>query len=158
MSPLLFVIFVNDLPVQVPKYYAFVYAEEFKFVATNSENMQYDRKRIENRCFDNKNEINEKKMLFDNNQRSRQNQEKTGQQHIEEAKRKKILQLQRRPNLNWKSSAQKSTNSRKCDAFLLFSFPENKSSTVKKTTIKPQNCKDEGVYMLTTLKTIASKK
>ena len=64
LSPLLFIIFVNNLPVQVSEIYAVVYAEDFKFVIKKSENMQNDRKQIENRCFDNKIKANKNKCQF----------------------------------------------------------------------------------------------
>ena len=47
LRPLLCIIFVNDLPLQVTKCEAFCYAEDFMLVATNSENVQYDIKQIE---------------------------------------------------------------------------------------------------------------
>ena len=58
---LLFIIFVNDLPLQVTKCEAFGYADDFSFVATNSENMQYDTKKIEEWCLKNKMTLNENK-------------------------------------------------------------------------------------------------
>ena len=58
-SLLLFFIFVNDLPVLVIKCEAFGYADDFKQVATNSENMQYDIQQIEEWCLNNKMTLNE---------------------------------------------------------------------------------------------------
>ena len=54
LCSLLFIIFVNDLPLQVTKCEAFVYADDFRLAATNSENMQYDIKQIEQWCLNNK--------------------------------------------------------------------------------------------------------
>ena len=59
LGPLLFIILVNDLPLQVTKCEAFGYADDFKLVATNSENMQYDIKQIEEWCLNNKMTLNE---------------------------------------------------------------------------------------------------
>ena len=42
VGPLLFITFVNDLPLQVTKCEDFGYADDFRLVATNSENMKYD--------------------------------------------------------------------------------------------------------------------
>ena len=47
VGPLLFIIFVKDLPLQVTKSEAFGYADSFKLVSTNSENMQNDIKQVE---------------------------------------------------------------------------------------------------------------
>ena len=74
---------------QVSKYDAFSCADEFNFVATNNENMQYDRKLNDNSCFDNKSQLNGKTNLFQTNQSSIQIQETPGQQHIEESKQSK---------------------------------------------------------------------
>ena len=61
IGPLLFIIFVNNLPLQITKSEAFGYADDFKLVATNSENMQYDIKQIEEWCLNNKMKLNENK-------------------------------------------------------------------------------------------------
>ena len=42
--------FVNDLPLQVSMCEAFDYLDDFQLVATNSKNMQYDIKQIEQWC------------------------------------------------------------------------------------------------------------
>ena len=60
LGQLLFIIFVNDLPLQVTKCEAFDYADDLK-LATNSENMQYDIKQIEEWCLNNKMTVNETK-------------------------------------------------------------------------------------------------
>ena len=54
LGTLLFVIFVNGLPLQVSKCEAFGYLNDFQFVAANSKNMQYDLKQIERCCLNNK--------------------------------------------------------------------------------------------------------
>ena len=46
-------------PLQVTKCEAFDYADDFKLVATKSENMQYDIKQIEEWCLNNKMTLNE---------------------------------------------------------------------------------------------------
>ena len=53
LGPLLFIIYVNDLPLQVTKCETFGYADIFKFVATISKNMQYGIKQIEKCCLNN---------------------------------------------------------------------------------------------------------
>ena len=50
LDSLLFIIFVNDLSLQVTKCEAFGYADDFKLVATNSENMQYEIEEMEKWC------------------------------------------------------------------------------------------------------------
>ena len=64
LGPLLFIIFVNDLPLQVTKCEAFGFADEFKLVAAKSENMQYDIKQIEEWCLKNKMTLIEKKCFI----------------------------------------------------------------------------------------------
>ena len=61
LGPLLFIIFGNDLPLQVTKCEAFGYADDFKLVATNNENIQYAIKQIEEWCLNNKMTLNENK-------------------------------------------------------------------------------------------------
>ena len=60
LGPLLFIIFVNDLSLQVTKCEAFGFADEFKLVAAKSEIMQYDIKQIEEWCLNNKMTLIEK--------------------------------------------------------------------------------------------------
>ena len=54
LGPLLFIIFVYDLPLQITEWEDFGYADDFKLVATNIENMQYDIKQIEEWCLNKK--------------------------------------------------------------------------------------------------------
>ena len=61
LGPLRFIIFVNDLPLQVTKCEAFAYADDLKPVATKSENMHNDIKQIEEWCLNKKMTIIENK-------------------------------------------------------------------------------------------------
>ena len=61
LGAFLFIIFANDLHLQVTMCEAFGCADDFKLVATNSENMLYDIKQIEEWCLNNKMTLNENK-------------------------------------------------------------------------------------------------
>ena len=61
LGPLLFIVFYNDLALQLSKCEAFGYTDDFKLFATNSENMQYVIKQIEELYINNKMTINENK-------------------------------------------------------------------------------------------------
>ena len=63
-SPPLFIIFVNDFPLHITKCEAFCYADNFKFVATISENIQYDIKHLEEWCLNNRLTLNDNKCFI----------------------------------------------------------------------------------------------
>ena len=61
LGPLLFIIYINDLPQQTSKCSAFGYADDFKLVSTNPANIQSDLEKIEKWCHNNKMQLNESK-------------------------------------------------------------------------------------------------
>ena len=64
LGPLLFIIYVNDLPTRVKLCYAFGYADDFKFVSTQPVDIRTDLEAIENWCEVNKMKLNENKCYF----------------------------------------------------------------------------------------------
>ena len=61
LGPLLFIIYVNDLPKQMNECKAFGYADDFKLVSAKPESIQKDLVNIEKWCSENKMKLNESK-------------------------------------------------------------------------------------------------
>ena len=107
IGPLLFIIFVNDLPLQITKSEVFGYADDFKLVATNSENMQYDIKQIEEWCLNNKMTLNENKcyiLPIKSQDKPKLSLNNTTSLYQSE---QKDLGITVAPNLNWKPNVKK---------------------------------------------------
>ena len=129
---LLFIIFVNDFPLQVTKCEAFGYADDFKLVATNSEDRQYDIKQIEQWCLENKMTLNEYKcyiLPIKSQDKPKLNLfNKTLLYHGEQ----KDLGITMAPKLNWKPNVPK----RCSKALKAFYFLKRNTSTSAKLSAK----------------------
>ena len=61
LGPLLFILYVNDLPKQMNECKTFGYADDFKLVSAKPESVQKDLVNIEKLCSENKKKLNESK-------------------------------------------------------------------------------------------------
>ena len=107
LAPLLFVIFVYDIPLKETKCEAFGYADDFKFVATNSENKHYDIKQIEEWCLNNKMTLNENKCYILPNESQDNPKLNLNNKTLLYQSEQKVLGITMVPKLNWKPNVEK---------------------------------------------------
>ena len=132
LGPLLFIIFVNDLPLQVSNCETFGYAEDFKLVATNSENMQYDIKQIEECSLNNKMTLNENKYYILPIKSQDVPKLNLNNKTLLYQSEQKDLGIKMAPKLNWKPNVEK----RCSKALKAFYFIKRNTSTSTKLSSK----------------------
>ena len=132
LGPLLLIIVVNDLPLQVTKCEAFGYADDFKLVVTNSENMQYDIKQIEEWCLNNKVTLNENKCyIFPIKSQDKPKLSSNNKTLLYQSEQKD-LGITMASKLNWKPNVEK----RCSKARKAFYFLKSNTSTSTKLSAK----------------------
>ena len=132
LGPLLFIIFVNDLPLKVIKCEAFSYADDFKLVATNSENRHYDIKQIEEWCLRNKMTLNENKCYILPIKSQDKPKLSLNNKTLLHQSEQKDLGITMAPKLNWKPNVEKSCSK----ALKAFYFLKRNTSISTKLSAK----------------------
>ena len=98
---------VVDAPLQVTKCEAFGYADDFKLVATNSENMQYDITQIEEWCLNSKMTLNKNKCYILPIKSQDKPKLSLNNKTLLYQSEQKDLGIAMAPKLNWKPNVEK---------------------------------------------------
>ena len=106
-GPRLLIILNYDLPLQESKCKSFGYADDFKLVATNGENIQNDIKQIEECCLNNKMTLNENKYYMLPIKSQDKPKSRLKNKTLQYQNEQKDLDITMPPKLNWKPNVDK---------------------------------------------------